>query len=257
MSKINKNLQQKILNALKTFGDILLRLLLSNTDQQEALPNRKINASDYYANSILILAVAVIKADGIYRQQEINCVNLFFEDNFGESTRNVMMRYLKRLLSRDLPLERATSLIKENLDYRSRLQILHFLYKIASSDHLIARAELKVIEDLSKKIGINKTGRDSVSALFTKYLEPEQPKQEYSYTNQKTQNYDSSNSYYTILEISPTASNAEIKAAYRRMAKLHHPDTVSHLGEDFRDIAKERFQKIVEAYEKIRKLRGL
>jgi curved DNA-binding protein CbpA len=30
--------------------------------------------------------------------------------------------------------------------------------------------------------------------------------------------------YYTILEVSPTSTTAEIKRSYRRLARLHHPD---------------------------------
>ncbi len=30
--------------------------------------------------------------------------------------------------------------------------------------------------------------------------------------------------YYAILEVSPTATTAEIKRSYRRLARLHHPD---------------------------------
>jgi len=36
-----------------------------------------------------------------------------------------------------------------------------------------------------------------------------------------------SNTYYTTLEVSQTASQAEIKQAYRRLAKQLHPDTHS------------------------------
>jgi curved DNA-binding protein CbpA len=47
--------------------------------------------------------------------------------------------------------------------------------------------------------------------------------------------------YYQILQISPTATHAEIKAAYRRLAKLFHPD--KNPGSE------EKFKLIKEAYE--------
>jgi len=47
--------------------------------------------------------------------------------------------------------------------------------------------------------------------------------------------------YYQILQVSPTATNAEIKTAYRRLAKLFHPDK--------NPAAEEKFRVIKEAYE--------
>jgi len=41
------------------------------------------------------------------------------------------------------------------------------------------------------------------------------------------------------------------------MALKYHPDRVSHLGEDFKKAADEKFKKVNEAYEKIKKERNL
>jgi DnaJ like chaperone protein len=41
------------------------------------------------------------------------------------------------------------------------------------------------------------------------------------------------------------------------MAAKHHPDKVATLGEDVQRAAKEKFQKVNEAYEKIRRQRGI
>jgi DnaJ like chaperone protein len=41
------------------------------------------------------------------------------------------------------------------------------------------------------------------------------------------------------------------------MAVKYHPDKVAYLGEDIRTQANEKFQKLNEAYEKIRKSRGM
>ncbi|HEX7412512.1 MAG TPA: DnaJ domain-containing protein [Bacteroidia bacterium] len=47
--------------------------------------------------------------------------------------------------------------------------------------------------------------------------------------------------YYQILQVKPTATNVELKAAYRRLAKLFHPDKNPD--------AEEKFKQIKEAYE--------
>ena len=47
--------------------------------------------------------------------------------------------------------------------------------------------------------------------------------------------------YYELLQIEKTASQAEIKKAYRKLAKQYHPDTVE--GDE------SSFKEIVTAYE--------
>ena len=64
-------------------------------------------------------------------------------------------------------------------------------------------------------------------------------------------------SSYRILETDPSASNEEIKKAYRKMAMKYHPDKVSHLGEEVKKEAGEKFRKVHEAYEKIKKERNM
>ena len=48
-----------------------------------------------------------------------------------------------------------------------------------------------------------------------------------------------------------------MKKAYRVAAMKHHPDKVSHLGEDVRTKAEEKFAKVNEAYDKIKAARGM
>ena len=55
----------------------------------------------------------------------------------------------------------------------------------------------------------------------------------------------------------PNASDEEVKKAYREMAKKNHPDLVSNLGEEVRKAAEKKFQEINQAYETIKKQRGL
>ena len=62
---------------------------------------------------------------------------------------------------------------------------------------------------------------------------------------------------YKILEISPDATDTEVKKAYRKMAAKFHPDKVHHLGEEFQKMAEEKFKSLNEAYGQIKKERNM
>jgi len=52
--------------------------------------------------------------------------------------------------------------------------------------------------------------------------------------------------YYATLGVEPTAGDAEIKTAYRRLARKYHPDVSKEAG------AEEQFKAVNEAYEALR-----
>ena len=68
---------------------------------------------------------------------------------------------------------------------------------------------------------------------------------------------DSLEDAYKVLEIEPTASDEEVRKAYRNLVLKHHPDRVATLGEDIRKAAEEKLQRINDAKERIFKARGM
>ena len=56
-----------------------------------------------------------------------------------------------------------------------------------------------------------------------------------------------------ILGLGPNASKNEIQAAYKQAIKKYHPDKLSHLGEEFSDLANEKFLEIQKAYDELMK----
>lgn len=62
---------------------------------------------------------------------------------------------------------------------------------------------------------------------------------------------------YSVLEVPPDASDAEVKKAYRKRAMECHPDHCDNSNEETRRLANERFREINEAYETIRAFRQM
>ena len=62
---------------------------------------------------------------------------------------------------------------------------------------------------------------------------------------------------YNILGISRSATNAEVKQAYRNMAKKYHPDKVITDDEAIKKGAEEKFKQVQQAYEQIANERGM
>lgn len=60
---------------------------------------------------------------------------------------------------------------------------------------------------------------------------------------------------HAILGVKSTATVEEIKRAYRTQAARYHPDKVTHLGEEFQELAKKKFQDLQWAYETLLKER--
>ncbi|MDD5018185.1 MAG: J domain-containing protein [Eubacteriales bacterium] len=58
---------------------------------------------------------------------------------------------------------------------------------------------------------------------------------------------------YKVLGVSRSATDAEIKTAYRSLAKKYHPDR--YKGHDLEDLAGEKLKQINEAYDTIQKER--
>ena len=185
--------------------------------------------------SLLALTAAIMKADGRVRKSELDYVKRFYLQNFGEQVARQYIKMLGDILKKEIPVDDVSRQIGRYMDYSSKLQLLHFLFGIALSDGNADPAEVSLIERIASFMGIQAGDMQSIKAMFVKDTE----------------------SAYRILGISADATNDEVKKAFREMAKKYHPDKVSHLGEEVKKAAEEKFRKVNEAYETVKEERGL
>lgn len=183
-----------------------------------------------YVMSLLVLVAAVMKADGKILKSELDYVKQFFKKSFGSGSSQEAITLLRDLLKQNIPVADVCHQIQKNMDYSSRLQLLHFLFGIAQADGQIDNSELSMINMIAANMGISDKDIGSIQSMFVK----------------------NTDAAYKILEVDPSATEEEVKKAYRKMAMKYHPDKVSYLGEDFQHAAKEKFQKVNEAYDSIK-----
>lgn len=199
--------------------------------------------------SMLVLSSYIIKADGKIMHSEMEFVRQFLRQNFGEQAVNQGQEILLKLFEVQKQqgeqefrktIHQSCTEIRHYMDVSQRLQLLNYLVIIAKVDGYVSPEEIKALKEVARHLGL--TAKDVDSML-----------------NMESGARADSNieDAYKVLGISPTATDDEVKAAYRKMALKHHPDRVATLGEDIRKAAEKKFQDINDAKERIFKARGL
>lgn len=197
--------------------------------------------------SMLVMASYIIRADGRIMHSEMEYVRRFLRRNFGEQAvtegEQILLNLFeerKRMDAQNPGAFRNTirdcgAQIAANLSYEERLQLLNFLAEIAKSDGNVSPEEVDALKEMASCMGLSAQEVESMLNLKGHSLEEA----------------------YKVLEITPEATDQEVRAAYRRLALKHHPDRVATLGEDVRKAAEEKFQEINNAKERIYKARGM
>lgn len=184
--------------------------------------------------SLLVLSAAVIKADGKTTSQELARLREFFAVNFGAQAADEAETIVKELVNKDFNVYEVCAQVRSCMEHSQRLQLFYYLVSLGACDGLV-QSEISLLEDIAKHMGLSKNESDSVIAQF-------RPNNE---------------SNYRILEIDPSATDEEVKKAYRKMAVKYHPDKVATLGADIQKSAEEKFKAIAQAYEAICRERGI
>jgi len=178
--------------------------------------------------NLLALSALIIKADGKVQQKELDFVRSFFIGQYGKERADSIFKTFNTEIKKETQhLDQLTQVFVQQTAYETRLQILHFLFGIASADGHISKIELQKISQVATGMRLRLPDFESIKAMFIK----------------------NTDNAYKILEVEPNASSNEIKRAYRNMVKKYHPDKLR--GQDPAMIkgAEEKFREVQKAYE--------
>ena len=176
-----------------------------------------------------------MKADKQMLKSELDYVKLFLSKQFNQNQVQDFMTLFKDIIKQDYPLRDVCRQIVRSMDHSSRLELIHVLFGLSKADGHVHPDEVKVIHTLARYLNINNNDFISIQAMFIK----------------------DTLSDYKILGLDSSATDNEVKKTYRKMAAKYHPDKVAHLGEDLKNLAEEKFKSLNDAYQNIKKERGI
>ena len=208
-----------------------------NQQEEYTSTNRRHATEGDFKVSLLVLIACVMKADGNVKRSELDVVKRFLLRNYTESDALEALQILKKLLEQPINETEVAMQIGQYMNYSTKLELVHLLLDIAYADGGFSSAEMAVINRIANIFRLSTADFDALCALYNKQQDADW--------------------MYKALQITPDVSDDEVKKAYRKMAMKYHPDKVASAGEEAKQSATEKFRQINEAYEAIKKARGM
>lgn len=203
-----------------------------------------------FTHSLLVFIAAVMQADNKLLKSELYYLRDFLVKNLGPTAANTALLELKEILQKDYNVEDYCYHFRQRSSIHERFLIIQFLFGLAGADNYYGAEEVAMIDKIAYWFGINPIDYASLKAMYLGSYS----RQSSSYSSPSTSvNLEND---YKVLKIEETATDVEIKRAYRKLAQEYHPDKVNHLGEELRKAAEDKFTKLNQSYERIKKARG-
>ena len=209
-------------------------------DRMGAAPQPTSEAAKPFAFTVGVIALAakMAKADGVVTRDEISAFKRVFRIPPHEQANvgRLFDQARRDVAGYELYAQQIADIFRTSPHVLEEL--LDGLFEIAKADDVMHRAELDYLRNVAEIFGFDDTEFERIRAGHT--------------SPDKTDPYG-------ILGLSADASDAEIKAAYRRLAREYHPDRLIGQGmpQEFVDLATEKLAAINDAHDRVRRQRGL
>jgi DnaJ like chaperone protein len=203
-----------------------------------------IGARNDFLFSLMVLCAHMIHADAKIMHSEMEMVRQWLRESFGPNAstegNNILLRlfdYKKKQgeVAWQQQIRQACSEMAFSMPEEQRIQLVAFLAQLAKADGKVHQKEVEALREMTINLQLDANIVDQMLSLGGTTLDDA----------------------YKVLGISPDATDEEVRKAYRKMVVQHHPDKVSHLGDDVKEAATKKLQEINKAKEMIFQARGL
>ena len=116
--------------------------------------------------SLVVLATALMKADGKVTRNELDYVKKFFRDNFGLEGEREALTIIKDLLNKNIDVDPVCTQTRMNMNVYSRTQLLYFLFGLAKADGTVCKHENSLPDKIANLLGIDSTTYQSIKAMY-------------------------------------------------------------------------------------------
>lgn len=227
------------------FGKAIDECFESKSPEPKYVPHQEAYADqspqDIQRNSFMIVLLTgityVIRADGKVMHSEMECLRSFLRQTFGEDAVEEGESIVRRLIERQKqdPYTFRSQVLSSCQQVRQLLDpsqldiLLNFYVAVAKADKSVPQPEVDVLRELAVALGFTSAYVDQLLGLGGNTLDDA----------------------YKVLGVKPSATDAQVKKAYRKLVIENHPDRVATLGDDIRRAAEKKLQQINEAKEKV------
>lgn len=200
-----------------------------------------------FAVALTTLAAKVAKADGKVTQNEILAFDAFLQQSLRLSVedRRIAAKVFNEARATSTPVSEFTHQIRSL--FRAQPERLHdivgILLAVALADGLLHEAEEILIQGISRDFGMSAADYQACKATF----------------DAQHGAAPTASSAYEILGVTPSATDAEVKSAHRKLVREYHPDTLQSKGlpEEFMQYANDKMAAINDAWSRVKKERDL
>ena len=215
------------------------------------LRRRAVESQDVFEETLVFLLVRLAEADGSLDRREVTVIREFFQRDLGYGPEKLerIRGLIHEARGSAVTVAELCSRLTRRFSLHTRLLVVELLGRVAQADGEVSTAEAALLDEITRRLDL---GPFRGSFQWFRFEEGFGYGNQGGFRGRSAPGPDRTAEALAVLGLSSGASPVEIKAAWRRLSKEHHPDRVTHLGEELRKVAEERMRRINAAYDTLK-----